>query len=159
MKLSTQEEYGLRCLLQLASHPPGTSLSIAEISAAEGLSNPNVAKLLRLLRRGGFVESVRGQHGGYTLARPASEIRVGDVVNALGGRLYEPGFCAHHAGDAGDCGQPYANCSLRTLWDRLQQAVDEVLGPLTLHDLIHDGHYKHRTTTTPSLLQIESTTG
>ena len=60
MKLSSQEEYGLRCLLHLGRHPR-SSLTILEISQAEGLSPPNVAKLLRLLRQGGFVESVRSE--------------------------------------------------------------------------------------------------
>ena len=65
MKLSAQEEYGLRCLLQMASRGNEASLSIPEISRAEGLSVPNVAKLMRLLRIAGFVKSVRGQSGGY----------------------------------------------------------------------------------------------
>ena len=130
MKLSTQEEYGLRCLLQLARHPFGTSLTIPEISQAEGLSSPNVAKLLRILRQGGFVESARGQHGGYAL------------LNALGGRLYDPAFCESYAGNEDNCTHSFAACSVRSLWDRVQQAVDQVLSQMTLQDLIHQGHYK-----------------
>ena len=65
MKLSAGEEYGLRCLLQIGRRQKetGDGLSIPEISQIEGLSIPNVAKLMRLLRMGGFVESVRGQSG------------------------------------------------------------------------------------------------
>ena len=66
MKLSAQEEYGLRCLLQLARHAPGESLAIPEISQAEGITHHNVAKLLRILRQGGIVASARGQAGGRT---------------------------------------------------------------------------------------------
>ncbi|MBL8219782.1 MAG: Rrf2 family transcriptional regulator, partial [Bryobacterales bacterium] len=80
MKLSAQEEYGLRCLIHMARLQDGESLSIPEISRAEGLSIPNVAKLMRLLRLGGIVTSVRGQAGGYTLAQPADQISVGSVM-------------------------------------------------------------------------------
>ena len=69
MKLSAQEEYGLRCLLYMARSGETKSHSIPEISRAEGLSVPNVAKLMRILRLGGLVASVRGQAGGYTLSR------------------------------------------------------------------------------------------
>ena len=61
MKLSSQEEYGLRCLLQLARAGEGASLTIAEMSEREGISAPNVAKIMRILRRAGLVKSTRGQ--------------------------------------------------------------------------------------------------
>lgn len=157
MKLSTQEEYGLRCLLQLARHPPGTSLTIPEMSRAEGLSAPIVAKLLRVLRQEGFVGSVRGQHGGYTLGRPAEHIRVSEVVKALGGPLYDPAFCDHYAGSEETCGHSFAACSVRSLWDRVQRAVDEVLSQISLQDLLSHGHYKFEQPPSPpaELLQID----
>ncbi len=138
MKLSSQEEYGLRCLLHLGRHPH-SSLTILEISQAEGLSPPNVAKLLRLLRQGGFVESVRGQHGGYTLSRPSEHITVGEVLNVLGGRLYEPSFCDHFSGAEDTCQRSSIDCSVRAMWSRLQEAVDQVLGQTTLQDLLTSG--------------------
>jgi Rrf2 family iron-sulfur cluster assembly transcriptional regulator len=63
MKLSTQEEYGLRCLLQLGRQGDDTSLTIAELSQREGISAPNVAKIMRVLRKAGLVKSTRGQAG------------------------------------------------------------------------------------------------
>ncbi|HUL79346.1 MAG TPA: Rrf2 family transcriptional regulator, partial [Vicinamibacteria bacterium] len=75
MKLSSQEEYGLRCLLQLARAGGGASLTIAEMSEREGISAPNVAKIMRILRRAGLVKSTRGKAGGYALARPAAQLR------------------------------------------------------------------------------------
>ena len=98
MKLSSQEEYGLRCLLYLARHECGTSLTIPEISQSEGISHHNVGKMLRILRQGGFVESERGQHGGYVLARAPEHIVVADVLNALGGRLFDSAFASSTAG-------------------------------------------------------------
>ena len=141
MKLSAQEEYGLRCLLRLARHGPAASLTIPEISLAEGITTHNVAKLLRILRREGFVDSARGQHGGYALARPAAKIRVAEVLDALGGRLYDPAFCDQHAGSEESCTHSSVACSVRALWDRLQRAVDEAVGPLTLESLLALGQH------------------
>ena len=81
MKLSSNEEYGLRCLLRLGYEGPGGSLTLPEISQAEGVSEAYAAKIMRTLRRGGFVKSARGKIGGYTLARPAAEIVIGDLID------------------------------------------------------------------------------
>ena len=63
MQLSSQEEYGLRCLLRLAQAGPGEIVNIHEISRAEGISEPYAAKLMRIMREGGLVASERGQPG------------------------------------------------------------------------------------------------
>ncbi len=135
MKLTSQEEYGLRCLLRVGRAGEGGSLTIPELSRLEGISEPNVAKMMRILRRGGFVKSTRGQSGGYTLSRPAGDIVVGQVVAVLGGRLYEPAFCDGHAGIEISCTH-MPDCSIRSVWRMVQQAVDQVLGKLTLKDLL-----------------------
>ncbi len=135
MKMSSQEEYGLRCLLRVGREDPEGSVTIAELSRSEGISEPNVAKMMRVLRRGGFVRSTRGQAGGYTLARPAEKIPVGEVLAALGGRLYEPSFCDTHAGIERLCTH-MPDCSIRSVWRMVQQAVDQVLGKIALKDLL-----------------------
>ncbi|MBT4140023.1 MAG: Rrf2 family transcriptional regulator [Candidatus Latescibacteria bacterium] len=139
MKLSTQEEYGLRCLIQIAQNErnTGNSITISEISNAEGLSTANVGKLVRLLRLGNFIESVRGQAGGYKLARQASEVSIADVLTALGGRLFDPEFCGDHAGQEELCTHT-VNCSVRSLWNAIQFVVDQMLDKITLHDLLGD---------------------
>ncbi|HEY3203554.1 MAG TPA: Rrf2 family transcriptional regulator [Thermoanaerobaculia bacterium] len=135
MKLSSQEEYGLRCLLRVGREGDGASLTIPELSRAEGISEPNVAKMMRTLRRGGFVKSTRGQSGGYSLSRPADQILVGHVLAVLGGRLYEPAFCDDHSGLERFCTH-MPDCSIRSVWRMVQQAVDQVLGRITLKDLL-----------------------
>ncbi|HEY7210196.1 MAG TPA: Rrf2 family transcriptional regulator [Bryobacteraceae bacterium] len=135
MKLSSHEEYGLRCLLQVARRGEHGSATIPEISRSEGISLPYAAKLLRMLRRGGFVKAARGKAGGYTLALPPEQIFVGDALAILGGRIYEDGFCGKHAGTKRDCVHS-AECSMRSLWRTLQDAVDRVLGSTTLRDLL-----------------------
>jgi Rrf2 family protein len=133
MKLTSQEEYGLRCLLRLARE--GESLTIPKISQKEGISNFYVAKLMRILRRGGLVKSVRGQAGGYALARPADSIVVGEALAILGGRLYDPAFCEEHAGSEISCTNS-VDCSVRSLWRAVQQVIDQVLSKTTLKDLL-----------------------
>ncbi len=138
MKLTANEEYGVRCLVRLAyAGYTGGSLTIPEISLAEGVSAAYAAKILRVLRKGGFVKAARGKEGGYTLARPAGEIAIGDVIDALGGRLFESHFCDSHAGQAPICTRS-VDCSVRSLWRAVQVAVDHVLSKTTLHDLLQN---------------------
>ena len=136
MKFSAQEEYGLRCLLRIARS--GDSMTIPEIARVEGLSQTHVAKLLMILRKDGFIASTRGQSGGYTLSRAASQINVGEVLACLGGKLYDDEFCARHAGQFSIC-QHAVDCSVKSLWQVIQGAVDHVLRDLTLADMISKG--------------------
>jgi len=136
MKLSTQEEYGLRCLLQLA-RTETASLTIPELSRREGMSAANVGKMMRVLRRTGFVRSIRGQAGGYALARPADQMVVGDVLAALGGRVFDARFCERHAGVENSC-LHLRDCSIRPVLRHVQEAIDEVLGKLTISSLLRN---------------------
>ncbi|MCC7231029.1 MAG: Rrf2 family transcriptional regulator [Fimbriimonadaceae bacterium] len=138
MKFSAQEEYGLRCLLQIARSGPVGSMTIPEISRVEGLSQTHVAKLLMILRKDGIITSTRGQAGGYALARPANEIAIGAVLAALGGRLYDDEFCTKHAGQLSIC-KHGVDCSVRSLWQVIQEAVDHVLNGLSLADMMDKG--------------------
>jgi Rrf2 family protein len=140
MKITAQEEYGLRCLLRLARSYGGQPLTIPEIAAAENLSVPYVAKLLMVLRQAGLIDSVRGRTGGYHLSRPPAEMRLGGVLLSLGEPLYEdPGYCERHAGPEtnGPCIHK-DGCTLRGLWQTLEQWMRHVLDQVTLDDLLHD---------------------
>jgi len=137
MKFSSQEEYGLRCLLEIARVGTEGSVTIPEISRREGLTEPYVAKLLMLLRKEGFVKSTRGQSGGYALAHPANTIVVGHVLSALGGKLYEEDFCEKHSGQQQTCTHA-EGCSIRSLWSRVQQAVDSVVQHVTLEEILKE---------------------
>jgi Rrf2 family protein len=137
MKLSANEEYGLRCLVRIGHAGLGGGLTIPEMSQAEGVSPAYAAKILRELRKGGFVKAVRGKDGGYNLARPAEEIVIADVIDCLGGRLFESGFCESHSGQAAICTRS-VDCSVRSLWRAVQVAVDQVLRKATLRDLLQN---------------------
>jgi Rrf2 family protein len=143
MKITSQEEYGLRCLLRLARVESGRSLTIPEIANFEGLSIPYVAKLLAILRQGGLIDSVRGRAGGYRLASQPSEIHLGAVLMALGEPLFdEPQFCGKHPGTETSDGKcvHLGTCTLRELWNTLENWVREALDRITLADLLqHEG--------------------
>ena len=135
MKFSTQEEYGLRLLLRIAKSDSPNGLTIPELSEDEGLSTANTAKILRALRLAGFIESARGQTGGYKLSQPADKIIINDVPTALGGKLYESNFCDLHSGMENICTNSI-DCSIRSVWKTVQNVLDGVLSKFTLQDLL-----------------------
>jgi Rrf2 family protein len=135
MKFSSQEEYGLRCLIRIGKSTSSNGLTIPEISQLEGLSEAHVGKILRILRLGGFIESSRGQTGGYKLTKPANQIIVGDVLAILGGKLFESGFCENHTGIETICTHTI-DCSIRSLWSIIQNLLDGVLSKTTLQNLL-----------------------
>ena len=137
MQLLATEEYGLRCLLQVARHEGDRPLAIPEISEAEGLSAEYTGKIMRALREGGLVTSTRGAAGGYRLARPAEQITPWDVIQSLGGSFFPETFCDTHPGQLRDCIHS-SDCSIRSLWRRVEWAVQSVLGNVTLADLRRD---------------------
>lgn len=139
MKITAQEEYGLRCLLKVAQATDGNSFTLNDIASAEGLSVPYAAKLLSVLRQAGFLDSVRGRAGGYRLALPPERIGLGSLLLTLGEPLFDdPGYCERHAGTAeGLNGCVHHNdCSLRSLWHTLEQWMRHSLDQITLADLL-----------------------
>jgi Rrf2 family protein len=137
MKITAQEEYGVRCLLRLAQAPEGQALTITEIAAAEGLSTPYVAKLLSMLRQADLIESVRGRAGGYRLAASPADIHLGAVLLALGEPLFDdPGYCQRHPGTEtnGRCVH-LSSCNLRSLWSTLDYWMRRTLDRISLADL------------------------
>jgi Rrf2 family protein len=118
-------------------------VTIPEISQAEGISVPYVAKLMRLLRDGGLVNSERGQSGGYRLARPASQISAAEGLAALGSKFYGGEFCEKYSGNEDECTHT-TNCSIRSLWRAVQMAVDHVLSRTTIDDLARNEEQMNR---------------
>ncbi|MDE3182550.1 MAG: Rrf2 family transcriptional regulator [Bacteroidota bacterium] len=137
MKITSQEEYGLRILLRIARCHDDESMSIQALSVAEGLSPAYVAKLTRILRKAGFINSTPGNVGGYILAKPATEINVNDVLKTLGGSLFTKAFCNDFSGAKKLCTNS-VDCSVRSLWQMVQFSVDQLLDKLSLYDLIGD---------------------
>ncbi|MCI0348166.1 MAG: Rrf2 family transcriptional regulator [Acidobacteriales bacterium] len=137
MKISAQEEYGLRCLLRLAQ-AEHHALTLPEVAAAEGLSVPYVAKLMAVLRDAGLIDSARGRSGGYRLVKAPEEIGLGSLLLVLGEPLFDdPTYCDRHAGATSDgiCVHS-GGCSLKALWQTLEQWMRGTLNQITLADLL-----------------------
>src|SRR6185503_4775063 len=135
MKISAQEEYGLRCLLQLAkAETIGDSLTLAQLARLEGISTANAGKLMWILSKAGLVQSTRGIKGGYTLSRPASEIRLYQVIRVLEGEPAES-HCKSSAGVLDACVHT-GDCGIRPVIVELHQIVDNALADITLSQLL-----------------------
>ncbi len=133
MRITTQGEYGLRCIRALGgSDKP---LSIKEVSASEKLSKPYVEQLFLKLRRAAIIKSLRGSKGGYVLAKSPSQIRVGEIIRALEGDTFEV-VCERRSG-RNRCIHIH-ECSLRSLWEALKERVDDLLDRVTLKTLQND---------------------
>ena len=136
MKFSTTEEYGLRCMLQMARKGFPGQATILELAQKENLTPAYVAKIMGILRREGLVQSLRGQSGGYRLAKPPREINVQEVLEALGGKFFTPEeYCSTPSGDHGACIHSL-DCTLRSLWTGLSSAMGAYLGQCRLSDLV-----------------------
>jgi Rrf2 family transcriptional regulator, iron-sulfur cluster assembly transcription factor len=135
MKITAQEEYGLRILIRIAACRNEEGMSIPQLSEAEGITPHYVAKLTRVLRMEGFINSTPGNKGGYVLARPAKEIVIRNVLKALGGTMFNKEFCGTHAGALNLCTNS-VDCSARSLWKMVQFTVDQLLDKITLHELV-----------------------
>jgi Rrf2 family iron-sulfur cluster assembly transcriptional regulator len=135
MKITAQEEYGLRILLRIARCNDEESMSIQALSIAEGLSPAYIAKITRMLRQAGLINSTPGNIGGYILAKPATEININLVLKTLGGALFSKEFCNDFSGAMRLCTNS-VDCSARSLWQMIQFSVDQLLDKVSLHDLI-----------------------
>jgi Rrf2 family transcriptional regulator, iron-sulfur cluster assembly transcription factor len=138
MKITAQEEYGLRILLRIARCRDKNGMSIPQLSEAEGLTGAYVAKLTRTLRIEGYINSTPGNKGGYVLAKPPASINMNQVLKTLGGPLFDKSFCGDYSGALKLCTNS-VDCSVRSLWQMIQFSVDQLLDKMTLYDLINSG--------------------
>jgi Rrf2 family protein len=129
LRLSKRTEYGLRAVVQLARLGPRTYVQSKDLAQQEGLPNKFLESILLALRRGDFLESKVGSGGGYRLARPAREIRVGDLIRRLEGRL-----TIKEAAPRDDISP--GEIAVRLINERLTEATDDVLDAMTLEELV-----------------------
>ncbi len=135
MILSALQEYGVRCLLQLAKQPLGHPMTVREVAEAEGLSTDYVEKILNHLKGEGLTISIRGANGGYLLSHPPNEITLAEALQALGGVLYGRGFCDRFPGLKDECNH-LTNCGIRPVWAFITREIFRVLSHTTLADFL-----------------------
>ncbi|MEW5785918.1 MAG: Rrf2 family transcriptional regulator [Bacillota bacterium] len=134
MKLSARVEYGVRAMSVLAFHYQNGPMPLREIARQEGISFQFLEQIFPDLRRAGLLESVRGVRGGYLLARPPAEIRVGDIVRAVEGPITPVNCLAEPS--TGECCHRTEGCLTRHVWEKLRDRINEVLDEVSLADLI-----------------------
>ena len=131
LRLSKKVDYGLMALMHLARHGDASSWSAREIAETYDIPGGLLAKVLQRLAQDGFVASQHGKKGGYTLARPASQISVAEIVQAIDGTL----SLTECSSDDGNCLQ-FETCNVKSPLQRLHDRVVGMLSTLTIAQMV-----------------------
>ena len=131
LNISVKGEYALRAVFDLASHPQGHPVKIAEIARRQAIPQKFLELILASLKQAGFVESRRGADGGYLLARPPDALTIGEVLRFVEGRADER---IRKKGPEG----PFSS-----LWERVDGAVSDILDSTTFAHLARDWEEQH----------------
>ncbi len=135
MRLSARGQYGVRAVVELAARYRRGPWPLREIAAAQGVSPSYLERVLRRLRQAGLIESTRGAHGGYRLARPPEEVTVGQVLRALEGPIAPVACVAEN--DPQPCNH-VGDCRSRLAWLRLRDSIAAALDRTTIADLVDE---------------------
>ncbi len=125
-----RSDYGARALVYLAERYGEGPVQSAEIAARQGVPEAYLEQLLTVLRRAGLIRSVRGPAGGHQLARPPSEVRLGEIIAALDGPA--PTLSCV---DASGC-RVNPGCALAEVWREVDAAAQAIVDGVTLSDLL-----------------------
>jgi Rrf2 family protein len=132
MRLSTKSHYGLNaCYYLAAEYGGGESAPLKKLAGLSGISEPYLEQIILLLKKAGIIFSSRGALGGYRLAKPPSEILVGEVVRALEDNLEIVGCRTSVC----DCAAGI-NCKTKAVWSKVYDAINETLDNMRLSDLV-----------------------
>jgi Rrf2 family protein len=131
MKLTTRGHYSVKALLDLSLQPAHALVSISTLAKRQNLPAPYLEKLFIELRRAGLLESVRGAHGGYRLAKPPAQISLGQILEAVGETLVLLTPASLQLEQAEDW-------VTVTLWKRLNQKLKDALYSISLEELYYD---------------------
>lgn len=148
MKITANEEYGLRVILAIARISRSKSqalnlehsqnlVGLSEIAEAEGISTDYSASIISKLREAKLVESVRGKHGGYKLTKNPSDISLYDVLHGLGEESFTDNFCGSHTGVMNLCNHS-SNCAIRPVWATVNTVVNQIFKSMTLEQLMNN---------------------
>jgi len=134
VKLSTKGRYAVMAMVDLARQSTGRPIALAEIAQRQEISLSYLEQLFAKLRRAGLVGSVRGPGGGYTLARPAEETRISDIILAVD----EPIRATRcHPSSAAGCKSDKSRCLTHDLWEELGNQIHLYLSSVSLEDVVH----------------------
>jgi Rrf2 family iron-sulfur cluster assembly transcriptional regulator len=133
MQISTKGKYAVRAMLDIAQNSNGGPVPLAAISKREGISLLFLEQIFQHLRKGNIVGSVRGPHGGYVLARQATDITIGEIVRLIEPPLYTSS-CFSNDGTVDNC-RISETCLGGAIWKQLAEHVDNFLDSIRLADL------------------------
>ena len=131
MKISTKGRYALRLMLDLAQQPPTEYVSIKSVATRQGISEKYLEQIIKMLSKGGLVDSTRGKSGGYRLTRTPESYTVGEILRVTEGSL-APVSCLeeeHHCENCNDC-------VTYEIWQNVLDAINEVVDSITLSYLV-----------------------
>jgi len=146
MMFSTKAEYGVRVMVELARRTSDAPVPLAEIAEHDGLPLAYLEHLVARLRKAGLVDSRRGSRGGYLLARPATDITMAEVVEALEGTIAPIECISQHADGSIVCSReanPDQPCPTKFLWTRVHTSIVQTLQETTLGDLLTGSELLH----------------
>ena len=134
MKISTKGRYALRMLIELAENQGEGYLSLKEIADHQNISKKYLEQIIPTLNNSDILKTTRGIQGGYRLAKPASEIKVGDVLRTTEGSLV-PVACLEL--DPIECDRAQ-NCATLPMWKGLSEVINNYLDSITIQDLLNE---------------------
>ncbi len=137
MKMSTKGRYGLRALIDLAQYSESEPVSITSIAARQGISERYLEQLMSKLKKAGFVASIRGAGGGYTVLMPIEQISVGAVLRALEGNI-EPVECSGLESHTGEGCQSSGCCVSKMVWQKINDSVNQAVDAIMLDELVNE---------------------
>ncbi len=132
MKISTKGRYALRMMVELAMNQTGNPMSLKDIAANQNISEKYLEQIISVLNKAGYVNSVRGAQGGYSLRKSASEYTVGMVLRLTEGDL-SPVACVEEGAPV--C-ERMAACPTYPVWKKLNEAINGVVDHITIQDLL-----------------------
>ena len=133
MELTRKGEYAIRGIIHLARLPHGNVALLSEIAVEADVPRTFLAKIFQNFAKLGFVNSYRGTGGGFSLARPAADITLREVVEAVEGSI-APNRCVT---EEAEC-ERSTTCTVHTVWRRVQEQVVEILDGVTIEDLARE---------------------
>ena len=136
MRYTTKTEYGLVCMAYIAKHPEASLITIKEIAQKENYPVAYIEKILQALRHAGLVISQQGNHGGFKLARKASEITLRQIIDAIEGSTFDV-FCAPDTREDIICTH-FCLCGIKPVWRKTKQILDDFYDGITLEMLTKD---------------------
>lgn len=131
MKISTRGRYGLRALVDMASHDPKGVISLTQIAARQNISLNYLEQVFAMLRRARIVRSVKGANGGYMLNMDMDQLTVCEILEALEGE-----FSIVDGDYRSDGSDPVKAIVAEKIWDVINGSVEEMLQDRSLGDLV-----------------------